>query len=245
MLYYIATGASVPGDINEDILGFLEKGQELYANCTAESSSDQARFEKSISRRHIKNFAGAAVKKTITTKYQNVVELHGTRNLLGRLLYNSALENIDIGNYLRIHLLQSPLPWHMSMTHQQTDKSKLLYKFEEMVERNKPGDIDATLVNAMFLLLTLVNLTLTLGGVAEVIIRQLCDMSKYTDLVCDTYVVPSIKGAERSGRGSKEKTYAMTGPEQKRPHNWQTARQSESFKTGLFRFLAPEWKNDR
>ena len=79
-----------------------------------------------------------------------------------------------------------------------TDKSKLLHKLEGMVESEKPGDIDVTLVDAMFLLHTLLNLPPTFGGVAEVILRRLCEMSPRTDLVCDTYITPSIKEAERN-----------------------------------------------
>ena len=79
------TGAGVPNDIKEDLLGFQMKGQELCDNFTAESFNDQARFEKPISRRKIKNFASAAVKKNITTKDQKVVKLQGTRDLFGRL----------------------------------------------------------------------------------------------------------------------------------------------------------------
>ena len=86
-LYCITTGASVTNDIKDDLLVFLIKGQELYAHFTEESFKDQTRFEKPISKRNIKNFASAAVKKTVTTKDQKVVELQGTRDLFGRLLY--------------------------------------------------------------------------------------------------------------------------------------------------------------
>jgi len=203
-LHCITTGASVPNDIKEDLLGFQVKGQELCDNFTAESFNDQARFEKPISRRKI------------------------------------------IEKVFQYPLTPIPLALaHVDGSINKTDKSKLLHKLEGMVESEKPGDIDVTLVDAMFLLHTLLNLPPTFGGVAEVILRRLCEMSPRTDLVCDTYITPSIKEAERNRRGSEEMTFAVTGPEQKRPQNWQTALQSCSFKAGFLRFLANEWKNNR
>ena len=80
-LYCITTGASVNSDIKDDLLRFLTKGQELYENFTEENFKDLTRFDQPISRRKLKNFASAALKKTVTRKDQKVVELQGTRDL--------------------------------------------------------------------------------------------------------------------------------------------------------------------
>ena len=75
-LYCITTGASVTNDIKDNLLGFLNNGQELYVHFTEESFKDQTRFEKPISRRKIKKFASAVVKNTVTTS-EGIVELQG------------------------------------------------------------------------------------------------------------------------------------------------------------------------
>lgn len=245
-LYCITTGASVAHNIKEDLLGFQEKGQQLLANFTSESFLDQGRFEKPITRRKIRNFATAAVKKSITAKDQKVIELQGTRDLFGRLLYISTMEQIDIEKVFKYPLTPVPLALaHVDGSINKTDKAKLLHKLEGMVEHDKPSAIDVTLVDAMFLLHALVNLPASFGEIAELILRRLCDMAPRTDFVCDTYVTPTIKEAERNRRGAQEITFAVTGAEQKRPQNWQTALQSSSFKTAFLRFLAAEWQKQR
>ncbi|KAK2140160.1 hypothetical protein LSH36_1459g00001 [Paralvinella palmiformis] len=57
-----------------------------------------------------KLFASAAVKNT--TKVQKLVELHGIRNLFGRLLYISTLERIDIEKVFKY--LLTPMPLELS-----------------------------------------------------------------------------------------------------------------------------------
>ena len=69
-------------------------------------------------------------------------------------------------------------------------------------------------------------------------------MSPRIDFVCDTYQSPSIKDIERENRGTDESAYVITGPEQKRPKEWQHALQSGAFKTSFFQFLAIEWQKD-
>ena len=96
----------------------------------------------------------------------------------------------------------------------------------------------------MFLLHTLLNLPPTFGDVAEQLLRRLCEMSPHTYPVCDTYITPSIKEADRIRQGSEQLTFVVTDLAQKRPRNWQTALQSGSFKSGFFRFLASEWMNN-
>ena len=64
----------------------------------------------------------------------------------------------------------TPIP--IAMAHvdgiiNKTDKVKLLHKLEGMVESEKPGDIDVTLVNTIFLLNSLQHLPLIFGGLVK------------------------------------------------------------------------------
>jgi hypothetical protein len=162
-LYNITTGASIASDIKDDPLGFLTKGQELYAHYTEEAFVDQTRFQKPISRRKIKHFVIAAVKNTVITKDQKVVELKRTRDLFGRQLYISTLERIDVEKVFQYPLIPISLVLaHVDGSINKTDKAnrlhKLLYKLEGMVENEKPGYIDVTLIYVVFLVHTLLNL---------------------------------------------------------------------------------------
>ena len=59
-------------------------------------------------------------------------------------------------------------------------------------------------------------------------LSKLYDISVLVDLVCDTYQTPSVKDVEHTRRGDVEATYIITGPQQKRPRDWQKALGSSS-----------------
>ena len=120
--------------------------------------------------------------------------------------------------------------------------SKLFHKLEAMVESTPPSEgVDVTLVDAMFVLHTMVNLPITFGDVAHLLLQKLCEMSPRADFICDTYLTPSIKYAEHTRRGENEAVFTITVRQQKRPKDWQKALRSASFKTAFFRFLVDEW----
>ena len=131
--------------------------------------------------------------------------------------------------------------WMVAST-RPTIKAKLLHKVEKMIaDHNPPTTLDITIVDAMFFFHTLLNLPRTYGELAELILNKLCKMSPRVDLVFDTYCTPSVKDVEHGRRSADDCMYTITGPEQKRPKDWQKALRSAAFKTAFFRFLLDEW----
>ena len=84
----------------------------------------------------------------------------------------------------------------------------------------------------------------TFGGIARSLMSQLCHMAAEVHMVCDTYLSFSIKDCERNRRGSHDTLYNITGPDQRRPKDWQLALKSASFRASFFRFIASEWEKD-
>ena len=71
------------GEISE-----LEQNGETLCDTFRNSCfQDPARFEKSIHLQKVNNFASAAVKTQMNTKEKKVLELKGTRDLFGRLVF--------------------------------------------------------------------------------------------------------------------------------------------------------------
>jgi len=69
------------------------------------------------------------------------------------------LERIAIEKVFQYLLTPVPLTLaHVDGIINKTDKAKVMHKFEGMVESEKPGDNDVTLIDAMILLHTLLNL---------------------------------------------------------------------------------------
>ena len=244
-LYCLSTGVRVSDDVKQDLLGCLEKGskwkEEFLSGCIA----DPKRFEKPIPRRKVKNFVTCAPKTQIKSKDLKVVELQGTRDLFGRLLYLSTMEKIDMEMVFKYPLTPVPLSLaNLNGTMNHTDKAKLLHKLEERIESDEPRAIDITVVDASFFMHTIQSAPQSYGKLAELLLQRLCSMSQRIDFVCDTYISPSLKDTERRRRSGTETTFKITGPDQRCPRDLNQALKSSSFKTEFVHFLADEWTKE-
>ena len=202
-------------------------------------------FEKPIPRRKVKSFVCNAVSVKLPVKDRRIKELQGTRDLFGRLLYLSTVNDIDLKLVLAYPLTPVPLTLaHIDGTKITTDKSKLFGKLEKRITSAAPENVDACTVDAMFLIQSLANLPQTFGGIANVILSCLVKLGSRVDFVCDAYKHPSIKDIAREHRGSVSGEIKVLGPEQRRPKEFSVALKSETFKTSLLRFLAEEWSKN-
>ena len=245
-LYCLTTGAKTADDIKTDLLSCMEKGKAWHKEFLDGCFADGARFEKPIPRRKIKNFASGAVVGRLTTGKIKIMEIQGTRDLFGRLLYLSTQENIDLATVFQHPLTPVPLALaHLDGSLNKTDKAQLLRRLEKMCESANPERTDVIIVDAAFFLHTMQSPPMSFGKIAEDILQRLCSMAPEVHFVCDVYKEPSIKHLERSRRGEEDLTFSITGPEQKRPRDWQKALKSPKFKAAFFRFLAAEWERQR
>lgn len=241
-LYCLTSGQRVAEPIKNDLLNFITKGETWSAEFREACFKDPSRFERPIPRRKLQNFASASLKSKIKSK-EKVHEVQGTRDLFARLLLISTVEKIDLEKVLQFPLTPVPLSLaHPDGSRNTTDKAKLMHKLESFVkDPAMPTDIEASIVDATFFLHVQRQLPLTFGEIAKILLHQLIKMSHQVHLVCDVYHTPSIKDAERKKRGSEDLVFSITGPEQTRPKDWQSALKQSSFKVEFMRFLALEW----
>ena len=83
---------------------------------------------------------------------------------------------------------------------------------------------------------------------AQAILQHACKLAEevHIILICDTNTGrPSIKALEWSAHGDSHSNYSITGPNQQRPVDFNTAFLSSSFKTALMEFIGDEWASDK
>ena len=100
-------------------------------------------------------------------KEKTIVDLKGTRDLFGRLLYLSSQANIDL-SVVFSHSL-TPVPpalVHLDGSLNKTDNSKVMHKLEKLAINEPPTETDIVIVDALFFIHTN-DPTFTYGKLAE------------------------------------------------------------------------------
>ena len=151
-----------------------------------------------------------------------------------------------MGSVLQYPLTKFPLSLsHYDGSMQKTSKSKLLQHLESIVEPSTAVDINVTIIDAFFFLHLSTNLPKYFGGVAEFILRNICNAKgTVVYFISDKTVSPSIKDAERDSRSKdayRSTSFAIGGPKQERPSDWLRALRCDAFKKELIQFLVDNW----
>ena len=244
-LYCLSTSKKVSVEVRDDLVNCVAIGRTWCDEFKEECLRDEDRFQKPISRRKLKTFTSDAVKSKVKSNEKlKIMELTGSRDLLGRLLYLSAMSDLDLHKVFEYPLMPVPLSLaNIDGAMHNPSKSKLARKIEDSVHSSTgPEDINVVMVDAFFFR-TQTERHSTYGEVARCLLSKLVQMAPLVQLICDTYIHPSIKDPERMKRGdSSETVYSITGPNQNVPRDWQKALDSSSFQESFLRFLSTEWQ---
>ena len=166
---------------------------------------------------------------------------------MGRLLTLPAKRRLDLEYILEFPLTPVPLSLctaEGSMS--KTDKNRLLHILEANVPASEDcnqGSLCFCIIDGQCLLHCLPpHIPPTYASLARAILSQTVSMSTLeTRLLFDDYLIPSLKDAERSRRGTDYRQFMISGPQQRRPRDIHDALKSRSFKMELPMFLAEEW----
>lgn len=124
-LFNISTGRAAPTEVAEFLLNIDQNGSELKEKFIDECSESEFRFEATISRVKILNFASGNVKKQVKLK-SKVAEVQMQRDLFGRMLattIESDKKSPDVEKFLTYPLTPIPLSLcHLDGSICKTDK---------------------------------------------------------------------------------------------------------------------------
>lgn len=108
-LVCITSGKSVTKPVQDDLLKFVDKGKKYYHAFREQCIDDPSRFEKAISKSRIQNFASSSAKCKLKRSEIKVMEVKGTRDLFGRLLFLATSMDIDLPLVFSYPLTPVPL----------------------------------------------------------------------------------------------------------------------------------------
>ena len=77
------------------------------------------------------------------------------------------------------------------------DKSTLFSKLKVRIITDAPRNIDASIVDGMFLIQSHLDLPSTIGGQADVTLSRLIRCANHVDFACGTFKYPSINDVTR------------------------------------------------
>ena len=248
-LFNIETGKATSKETCDFMLNITTEGVKQQNSFINKCVSDTNLFNASITRNKLRTFAleGAKVKRKSSKGKLEEVKME--KNLFGKLLCLALQQKIDLKEILCYPL--TPLPvslCHFDGTLRSTPKSQLMKYLKIQIVSSSPTSIDLYIVDGNFYLHLLKDLPCTFGKISQTIFYGLCNISvsQRIDVVFDRYVTPSIKDYERETRadGETNRPYVISGPDQKRPHDFLKALRNNNFKTALVRYLVHSWHDD-
>ena len=174
------------------------------------------------------------------------IQKHTSPDNFGQLVILALEHQVCLENVLSYPL--GPVPWALVTADGaliKTNKSKWMHSLEEkshLVQRPTVA-IDCYIIDGNAVLQAMVSLPSTFGELAECVFDQL-PRAHRVNFVTDFYHPCSIKGVERSRRGSA-KAHLVKGPSTKVPRDWKRFLCNEVNKRRLCSFLLEEWKKDK
>ena len=246
-LYYLLSGAPVPSNVAKDILMSDEIVKKAHKQFVQDRLIDKTvSFHASVKKQNLKTFANQAKISLVQEKARKNIEITAERNVFGQLVILALQHELSLERVLSYPL--GPVPWALATSDGamiKTDKAKLMHCLEDkshLAQRPTVG-FQCYIVDGNALLQAMVSLPSTFGELAEYVFQQL-PRAQRVDFVTDSYHPLSIKGLERSRRGSSQ-AHLVKGPSTKVPRDWKKFLCNEENKRRLCSFLLDEWKKGK
>ena len=221
-----------------------KRRDEFIAECTA----DPSRFEKSLKKTKIVNFVTNNMAQMDKSKtVGEVVNVKGTRDLFGRLLFLAVTNNISIEKILEYPLLPQPSCFcHPDGAMYQSDKSVVFTHITGNNNFTPPEGVRTVIVDGMFLVRSTMNQHCqTFAAFARILLLKALKLTENrVDLCFDVYESPSVKDIKRRDRGNEDtEREFIFGPRQKFPSDFESLLKISEFKKEFLKFVLKEYED--
>lgn len=246
-LTVLSSGASVPADIQHDVLRAEKAGKSMKDEFITQRLMSNDHFFEPIKRLNLKTMASMNKSLRMKSTKKKIVEYKQQGNIAFQLLVKAQDAGVQLDlKELMAHQL-TPVPYSIATADNflaKTDKAKGFGYLTKDLEDATPPPTDATLVvidgNAVFHCLQQLP-----SNFREISQKVLDMLPKSTDVVfsTDMYTTNSIKSMERKRRGTGDKII-VKGENTKRPADWKTFLSNDENKKQFTQVLLDVWSKD-
>ena len=253
-LQSLSTGKVTSAEAKYDLLHAYDKGYQASLSFIADRITDKTvDFYAPVGLLKLKTFAEKNSNSKSSKVSKQLKQTNRDLALFSRLLVVSQVRHVDLEIVLGYSLSDVPLSLSSSDgTIAKTAKSKLLHILENEAD-NTILSINlsetAVIFDAMAIIQALPKSELpqSFKLLAEMVLKKVKQRARYhkatrVDFVCDRYILPSIKSAERESRAQNgTQRIKIAYPDQKLPNQWSKFLSNSSNKNDLLRFLLNQW----
>ena len=187
------------------------------------------------------------LKKDKSKQVKEIVNVRGTRDMFGRLLYLLVRKEFDLNTLFHYPILPEP-PYftHPDGSLREGKKVSVLYLMKRSINSYILGDVNVVIADRMFIIQTSVkDKTPSFAAFARSVLLRVLKLTKHRVELCfDVYESSSIKDINRESRGdgNTEKHFTF-GPRQRIPSDFNELLKISSFKRLSLRFLYKEYED--
>ena len=247
-LFSLSSGKPASAKVQENLLNYVDTGERAAESFIQKRLVEKTiKFQDPMKKLNLHTFNSMAVVKSLSSSKKKTIQIKAERNLLGRLLLLSQENDISLEKLFKYPL--SPIPWSLATADGglvKTDKSKLMHHLESLV----PAAVSPTLENCTYIIdgnalfQSLVHLPETFEDLAFQIFASL-PKSEIVHFVTDTYKPDSIKGLERTRRGSATTYNIAGGAKIKLPRDFKSFLLNSENKKQLIHLVLMQWHTTR
>lgn len=201
LLYNIKTGKVASEEVTNFLINAERMGSQLKNDFIKECSESEIRFESTIKKNKVFNFANSNLKKKVRV-HEKVIEVQMQRDLFGRMLGVSMIHETNIEELLTYPLTPVPLSLcHLDGSACTTAKSKLLSCFKKEFN-DDIGNAEVSIIDG-FYFLHLLAVKKNYGLLSKYFLTEVTKgNAAEVHIIFDQYVTRSIKNIERTRRGA-------------------------------------------
>jgi len=143
-LFCLSSGQPATDAVKHDLMSYVKAGEDAACSfIDTRIVNKTVKLHETMKKQNFKTFKSMAVKRVVTSSQQKTIQVRAERNLLGRVMMLSQVNDLSLEKLFQYPL--GPIPWSLATADGgmvKTDKSQLLHCLEDRIKTLKCPAID-------------------------------------------------------------------------------------------------------